>query len=99
MAGKSAKEIGRLARENFPNYVDETEFKRKIKTAIEYKVANSTFLKEFSESTLPLTHFYIMFGKYKRPDSKNDWVIEYLEELRKESHKLWAGYIRLKNML
>jgi hypothetical protein len=64
----------------FLQITDEYKFKDDLRS-LSGKSAN---LKEFVESKLPFTHYYLMFGKQKFPDSKNDWVIEYLEEFRKE---------------
>ena len=77
--GFMAKKVGR--ENGSPDYMDDTEFKRKIKTAILIKIKNSNFLNIFIESSLPFAHYYNYKGKVVVP-KEGLWVIEYIENLR-----------------
>lgn len=87
-----AKKIGRELRDknpegpvqNGPELIQaEAEFQRKIKAAIRFKIENSSFYDAFVKSSLPFTHYYAYDLKTYKP-AGSTWVIEYLEELRKE---------------
>jgi hypothetical protein len=78
--GAMAKKIGREY--DAPDYIEDSEFKRKIKIAILIKIKNSNFLNMFKESTLPFLHYYNYKGKIVVP-KEGVWVIEYIENLRK----------------
>ncbi len=72
----------------FPDVDSDIEFQRKIKSAIKFKIDNNpNFKTEFSKSTLPFEHYYVFYGKIKEVTSHR-WVIDYLEELRKEYGKM-----------
>lgn len=86
--GYDAKILGKSLREKY--VLNETQldsdlnFKRKIKSAIRFKIENHLqFKNELKTSTLPFEHYYVFYGKIKEPSSHR-WVIDYLDELRKE---------------
>lgn len=85
--GSDAKILGKKLRERYA--LNETQldsdlnFRRKIKTAIKLKIEESQYKGEFTASTLPLKHYYVFYGSVKEPKSHH-WVIDYLDELRKE---------------
>lgn len=63
---------------------DDLEFQEKIKSAISFKIENNPQYKlDLARSTLPLTHYYVMYGKVRLVEN-HKWVIEYLESLRKQ---------------
>jgi hypothetical protein len=82
--GAEAKKIGRtLQGSDFPQEKDEN-FKNKIKSAIKFKIDNNIHFKnELGKSTLPLVHYYLMYGNVKIPNG-GEWVIDYIDELREE---------------
>ena len=66
----------------------ETDFQRKIKAAIKFKIDNNPKYKsELAKCTLPFEHYYVFYGKVKEPTSHR-WIIDYLDELRKEYGKM-----------
>ncbi len=80
--GWKAKEYGRKV--GASDWLDDAEFKRKILDAIEKKIRYSDqFYIQFKESTLPFDHYYNYNGKIVRPKDGR-WVLEFLEELRKQ---------------
>lgn len=82
-AGKEILKLNAVLNINSGNEdVCSDDFKTKIKQAIRYKIENSSFLKEFINSTLPFAHYYVVFGRSK--DAGYKWLVEYHEELRKE---------------
>lgn len=90
--GSDAKALGKILRERYAltekQLDDDPEFKRKIKSAIKFKIDNHPQYKaELKTSTLPFEHYYVFYGKIKEPASHR-WVIDYLEELRKEYGKM-----------
>ena len=66
------------------DWLEDEEFKNKIKQALKCKIDQNVDLQSlFKESNLPFTHYYVYGGKVVNvPKAK--WIIEYLEELRKE---------------
>lgn len=78
MYGYSAKSLSLKRTINRP----EDEFRSIIKNAIKDKVASSHMLQVFTSSSLPFTHYYVFGGKQVNGGSQ--WVISYLEDLRKE---------------
>lgn len=90
--GKEAKTYGRELQHNRnftpPDTDKNLDFQRKIKSAIKFKIDNNPNYKiEFSKSVLPFEHYYVFYGKVKEVTSHR-WVIDYLEELRKEYGKM-----------
>jgi len=80
LSAAEAKKVGRIIAEKDRN--KDTTFQNKIKKAIEYKINNSTNIKnQFIKSTLPFTHYYIMYGNIIVPTT-DLWVIEHIESLR-----------------
>lgn len=66
----------------------EPDFQRKIKAAIKFKIENNPKYKtELAKCTLPFEHYYVFYGKVKEPSSHH-WIIEYIDELRKEYGKM-----------
>lgn len=78
MHGYEAKKFGKSLRE--VTALDPTEFKTRIKKAINYKVTRSAFLKEFASSTLPFDHYYVFNGIPK--NAGYQWIVEHLETIR-----------------
>lgn len=90
--GSDAKVLGKTLRERYAltekQLDNDLEFKRKLKSAIKFKIDNHPQYKaELKASTLPFEHYYVFYGKIKEPESHR-WVIDYLEELRKEYGKM-----------
>lgn len=81
LSGFEAKRYGRGIKAN--DWCDDEEFKRKICGAIKNKVLNSQLKKMFAKTYLPLKHYYSYGGKIVEPQ-EGKWILEYLEELRKE---------------
>jgi hypothetical protein len=82
--GFKAKELGRELRAK--DWVEDPEFKGKIKAAIKNKVENSPLKDTFKNSTLPFAHYYVYSGKVVEVP-KSDWIIEYITQLREEMNK------------
>ena len=78
--GWQAKALGKdLKGPDYPKVID---FQKKIKAAIECKLAAHPSLKaNLLASDLPLTHYY-MFGTFAKRDERSDWVWEYYERYR-----------------
>ena len=81
MSGIQAKNYGRKV--GAKDWLEEKEFKRKICSAIKTKILTSNFKNRFINSFQPFDHFYVYSGKIVRP-SEGRWIIEFLEEFRKE---------------
>lgn len=76
--GYKAKEYGRKA--GGEDWLNNDEFKRKIKLAIKCKIEqNNIDLNE--TQNLPLKHYY-MYGDKKVEPQDGKWIIEYIDELR-----------------
>jgi predicted NAD-dependent protein-ADP-ribosyltransferase YbiA (DUF1768 family) len=81
-AGARAKKIGRAMRKEFPAPPDE-RFQEKIKQAITDKFEGwPDMLKLLRENTLPLVHYYVMYGRVIEAKG-NEWVLEHLQDLAK----------------
>lgn len=76
--GFEAKEFGRRIGSN--EHGDTEEFRRKIKTAIEYKIRNSHCVRAFTKSTLPFSHYYVYNGKKVNAGFK--WITIFVDSLR-----------------
>lgn len=93
--GFDAKDLGRRLLERYGSKFSEEkevdldlEFQRKIKNAIKFKIDNyPKYKEELSRCILPFEHYYVFYGKVKEPTS-HKWVINYLDELRKEYGKV-----------
>lgn len=82
IGGWQCKEIGRAL--GAPDWLDDQEFKNKICTAIRAKLDQNVDIKqEFIDSTLPFTHYYV-YGNKVVNVPKAKWILDFLEELRKE---------------
>ena len=81
LSGFEAKKYGQAIKN--PTRIDENDFKRKIKLAINYKIINSDYYEEFIKSELPFTHYYNFGGKVVEP-VQHHWLVEYFEELREK---------------
>lgn len=85
--GNDAKKFGRALRQAQGLSSDEVtseDFRRKIKAAIKFKIDNHPrFKAELAKCSLPFEHYYVFYGKIKEP-SEHRWVIDYIDELRKE---------------
>lgn len=82
MHGFQAKDYGRKV--GGKDWLDEDEFKDKIKWAIKYKIETWTNLKAlFIKTKLPLEHYYVYGGKVVKP-KEGKWILEFLEVLRNE---------------
>lgn len=80
--GYKAKEYGRSI--GGKDWLEDDEFKRKIRLAIRSKIDNDFFLKsDFLNNKLPLKHYYVYSSKIIEP-KEGMWVIEYLEQLKDE---------------
>ena len=84
--GHQAKKLGRFL--GGKDWMDDKDFKRKIKEAIHLKLKNHPeMFKELRDSTLPLTHYYF-YGT--PPETKvvvpkeGKWIIDFIEDLRNE---------------
>lgn len=83
--GFEAKKKGRELRGK--DWETSLVFKDKVKKAIEIKVRSNDVIKQkFVESSLPLTHYYVFYGKTKVPEG-SEWIMEFLEELRETLKK------------
>lgn len=80
LSGYKAKEYGRKIKAS--EWSDDPEFKRKILAAIETKILTSGYLPAFKESTLPFVHYY-NYGAKIIMVPECDWIMEFLEQLRK----------------
>lgn len=79
--GFKAKQYGRSI--GGKDWLDDEEFKRKIKLALEAKIDHHPRLEqEFVYNKLPLKHYYVYGDKVVEP-KEGKWIIEYLEELNK----------------
>lgn len=89
--GFDAKNLGKKLLERYGSRFSEekqvdndTDFQRKIKGAIKFKIDNNVkYKEELTTCTLPFEHYYVFYGKIKEPTSHR-WVIDYFDELRKE---------------
>lgn len=80
--GFQAKEYGRKI--GGKDWLNDDEFKRKIRLAIRSKIDQHEILKkEFLKNKLPFKHYYVYSGKVVEP-KEGKWVIEYLEQLKDE---------------
>ena len=88
--GFKAKLVGRSLTNN-TDWSDDEDFKNSIKQAIAAKIQQcSDYQYEmFIDSKLPFTHYYVYGGKVVKVP-KSDWIIEFLEGLRKE-HRDYHG--------
>lgn len=98
--GVEAKNRGRAIHKNrqCTNKDGDTDndpsFQEKIKSAISFKIENNPQYKlELAKSTLPLVHYYVMYGKVRLVEN-HKWVIEYIEKLR-EQYKEYYGKMSL----
>lgn len=85
LSGYAAKKYGReLGCKDWPR--DEQElFRRKIKAAFDKKLeSNPEISKMLIESELPFVHYYLYGGEKVVYDGRSDWLMEYIEEVRKE---------------
>lgn len=80
--GFEAKRYGRSI--NGKDWLEDESFKKKIKQAIKAKVTQSNIKNLLKESTLPFKHYYLAKNEFKIEVPKSDWIIQYLEDLRKE---------------
>lgn len=61
----------------------DASFKLKIMDAIKIKlVTNNSRFEEFKNSTLPFTHYYVMYGKII--PAGHEWLIDFFENFRKD---------------
>lgn len=79
--GWEAKKYGRKVRA--ADGGDGEDFKRKICGAIKTKIMESDMLYTFYMSELPFKHYYVYGGKIVEP-KEGKWIIEFIEELRKQ---------------
>lgn len=80
--GWESKKLGRELRGN--DWFKDPDFKRKILKAITIKILSNEPYKELMKnSDLPFVHYYVYNGKVITV-SEGDWLIQYLEFLRKE---------------
>ncbi len=81
--GWGSKQLGREI--GAKDWLDDEDFKRKIKGAIRYKINTSgtKMYTAFVTSKLPFTHYYVYGGKVVEV-KQAQWIIDYLEDLRKE---------------
>lgn len=87
LSGFEAKKAGKkICGIDYPAEKDQT-FQDCISEAVGFKIENSAFRKEFVKSKLPFAHYYVYSGKVMEPTSGR-WVIEHIEQLRKEYGKM-----------
>lgn len=87
--GSEAKSVGRsFERVHTPV----AEFEKAIQEAITAKLRqNPIQLNLLIDSTLPLTHYYVQYGKSR--DAGYEWITEYIEYVRKTCQdKGWRAY-------
>lgn len=87
--GYEAKKVGRaICGQDYPKEKDQV-FIDKIKKAIQFKIENSGRKSDFIKSKLPFAHYYVYGDKVTVPTS-GKWIIEYIEQLRKEYGEMSA---------
>jgi len=86
MYGFKAKKLGREL--EAPDYQDDEEFKRKIKSALRCKMfEHPDIAKMLKESDLPLKYYYVFGGEKVVEPKEGKWVIEEIELIRQELKK------------
>ena len=81
MSGYEAKSVGKNFRVTDRLYMDNEEFKRKIRDAMTWKMNNNPeMFRMLQQSILPLQHYYVFYGKVIAPKD-NLWVLEHLRDL------------------
>lgn len=80
LSGYEAKKYGREI--GAKDWLEDEEFKRKIKLAIKTKInSNETMKKLLKNSDLPLTHYYV-YGDKVVDVKEGKWITDYIENLR-----------------
>lgn len=80
--GFEAKKYGQIADKNIR--LDDEVFKIEIKTAIRCKLTQNPGLKfMFKNDPRPLKHYYV-YGNKVVTIPKWDWIVHYLEDLKKQ---------------
>lgn len=81
LSGYKAKEYGRYV--GAKDWLEDDEFKRKIKLAISIKINNNKkFLLELQQCKLPFDHYYVYGTKVVNMYNKNKWVVDYIESFK-----------------
>ena len=81
--GWEAKKLGREL--GASDWLEELEFKNKIKEAIKLKLKTyPSRLEQLKKINIPLAHYYVYGNKVVNvPNSK--WIIDFIEELKNEA--------------
>ncbi len=81
--GYTAKAYGRTM--GGKDWVDDDEFKRKIRLAIKAKInAYPEYKEEFMKNKLPFVHYYVYGEDYVVEPKEGAWIMKALEELKDE---------------
>lgn len=81
-AKKRGREVGGK------DWLDDNEFKLKIKKAIDNKLrSNNVLLKTLQECNLPLTHYYVYSNRVVLIP-KSRWIIEFIEKYKNQDFVL-----------
>jgi len=79
--GWLAKDYGR--KHQGVDWIEDSEFKRKIKEAIEKKIkSNEQMLTKLRNTNLPLTHYYV-YGTKVIEVQNAQWILDIIENIRK----------------
>lgn len=82
LLGAGAKKTGAKLREEFPNHLDDIQFKKKIAVANACKIEQNTSIsRELILSKLPFVHYYNYGGKVVVPNN-SEWIMQILEYCR-----------------
>lgn len=82
LSGPEAKSVGRDLRGK--DWVGTDGFEEDIKLGLRAKFASySEELAAFRQTTLPLAHYYVMYGKVKTV-SDGKWILDELDRIRRE---------------